>query len=41
MSAKTVTDTEGAAREAALRAMQEAAESAAGGIIKEWGTERT
>ena len=30
MSAKTVTDNEGAAREAALRAMQEAAESAAG-----------
>ena len=30
MSAKTVTDNEGAAREAVLRAMQEAAESAAG-----------
>ena len=30
MSAETVTDNEGAAREAVLRAMQEAAESAAG-----------
>ena len=38
MSAKTVTEDEGTGREAVLRAMQEAAECAAG-KNGEWGTE--